>query len=506
MYILELENITKQFVGVRALDKVNLALNKGEILAVCGENGAGKSTLMKIISGSDPFGGYEGKIFMNGEEKMFHSTKDAEKNGIEMIYQEISMHLDLSVAENLFIGKLPKDRFGLIDWKLMKKEAAQALGMVGLTNISPTQKVKTLSTSQQQLVSIARAIMKKPKILVLDEPTSALTEKEADNLLEILKNLRNQGVSCLYISHKLKEIFRIADRITILRDGKSISTYDVKDATNEKLIEDMVGRKIDVMYPKTCCATTEELLRVEDLCVPHPYMKDKNIVDHVSFTLHKGEVLGLAGLVGAGRSELMDALFKVESKGVTGRVYLNGELIDVKSPKEMKNAGFGYITEDRKKNGLIENATIMMNSTLASIRAITSNKILNARKERTIAEKYVKRLAVKAPNLETFAVNLSGGNQQKVILAKWMMTNLKVLLLDEPTRGIDVGAKTEIYKLINEMAEQGIGILMASSDMPELIAMCDRFIVLSEGKLRGEYMKDEVTQEKILASATIVNE
>lgn len=504
MYILELKNITKRFISVAALDQVNLNLKEGEIVAVCGENGAGKSTLMKIISGSDPYGGYEGQILMDGEEKRFHSTRDAEKSGIEMIYQEISLHMDLSVAENLFMGGLPKERLGTINWKKMNTDAAQALAMVGLEYIDPTQKIKTLSTSQQQLISIARAILKKPRILVLDEPTSALTQAETEKLLTILKELREKGVSCLYISHKLKEVFEIADRITVLRDGKYISTYNTHEATSEKLIEDMVGRKIDVMYPKICCATDEEILRVEDLCVPHPYMKNKNIVDHVSFVLHKGEVLGLAGLVGAGRSELMDALFKVETEGVTGKIYLNKKLIAAKNPKQMKDAGMGYITENRKKNGYIGGASIMTNTTLASLKKISNKKILNAKKERSISQQYFDLLAIKAPDLDMRVINLSGGNQQKVILAKWLMTDLQVLLLDEPTRGIDVGAKAEIYKLINNMVEQGIGILMASSEMPELIAMCDRFIVLSEGKIRAEFTKDEVSQERIMAAATVV--
>ncbi|MBC5649100.1 sugar ABC transporter ATP-binding protein [Christensenella tenuis] len=505
MYILELNHITKKFISVKALDRVKLNLKKGEIVAVCGENGAGKSTLMKIISGSDPFGGYEGQILMDGEEKRFHSTRDAEKSGIEMIYQEISLHLDLSVAENLFMGKLLRGRFGTINWKKMNADAKEALALVGLEQIEPTQKVKTLSTSQQQLLSIARAILKNPRVLVLDEPTSALTQSETEKLLGLLKGLREKGVSCLYISHKLKEVFEIADRITVLRDGKYISTYDTREATSEKLIEDMVGRKINVMYPKVCCATEEELLRVEDLCVPHPYMKDKNIVDHVSFTLHKGEVLGLAGLVGAGRSELMDALFKVTAEGVTGKVFLAGKPVTAETPKQMKAAGMGYITEDRKKNGYIGSASIMENTTLASLDQISNGKVLNARKERLLAQQYSDLLAIKAPGIDTHVVNLSGGNQQKVILAKWMMTNLRVLLLDEPTRGIDVGAKAEIYKLINNMAQKGIGILMASSEMPELIAMCDRFLVLSEGKIRAEFTKSEVSQEKIMAAATVVH-
>lgn len=502
MYILELKNITKQFIAVKALDDVSLNLKDNEIVAVCGENGAGKSTLMKIISGSDAYGGYEGKIYIDGKEVRFNNAREAEDHGIEMIYQEISLHLDLSVAENLFLGKIPVNKFGLIDWKQTNNDAKEILSIVGL-NVDPKQKVKTLSTSQQQLLSIARAIAKKPRILVLDEPTSALTQAEADNLLEILKKLRDSGVSCLYISHKLDEVFKIADRITVLRDGKYISTYNASDVSQEQLIEDMVGRKIEVLYPKTASFTEEELLRVENICVPHPYMENKNIVDNVSFSLKKGEVLAIAGLVGAGRSELLDAIFKAAVKGVEGKIYLEGKELNANSPKGMKDSGIGYVTEDRKKTGLIANASIKMNSTIASLKKISKRHILSSKVENELASKYATSLAVKAPDLETRVLNLSGGNQQKVVLAKWLMTDLKVLLLDEPTRGIDVGAKAEIYKLINEIASKGIGIIMVSSEMPELIAMCDRFLVLSDGKIRAEYTKAEISQEKIMKAAMI---
>lgn len=500
-YLLELQHITKRFVGVTALKDVCISLKRDEVLAVCGENGAGKSTLMKILSGSDSCGNYEGRILIEGEEARFHSTKDAEHAGIEMIYQEISLHLDLSVGENLFLGHLPVTRLHTVDWKEISRQAEEYLKTVGL-KVDPTQKVKTLSTSQQQLLAIARAIARKPKVLVLDEPTSALTQTEADNLLGLIRKLKEKHVSCLYISHKLDEVFEIADRISVLRDGEYISTYKSGETDSQHLIEDMVGRKIEVLYPKQAVEIGEEILRVEELCVPHPYMRGRNIVDHVSFRLRKGEILGIAGLVGAGRSEMLNALFGVDSTGVSGKVWLDGERIDRKSIREIKKAGIGYVTEDRKKNGFIANATIRENTVVASLDQIVRKGFINHRKEKENARKYFDELSIKAPDIETRMFQLSGGNQQKVVLAKWMMTDMKVVFFDEPTRGIDVGAKAEIYRLIGEMAKSGLGVVMVSSEMPELIAMCDLFLVLSGGKFRAEYSKAEVSQEKIMRAAT----
>ena len=500
--LLELQNITRRFSAVTALKDVCIDLREDEVHAICGENGAGKSTLMKILSGSDAYGNYEGKIFLNGEEQKFYTTRDAEKGGIEMIYQEISLHLELSVAENMFLGNLPVTRLHTVDWKKLNEQTKAYLDIVGL-KLDPRQKVKTLSTSQQQLLAIARAIARHPKVLVLDEPTSALTQAEADNLLNLIRKLRSEHVSCLYISHKMDEIFNISALVSVLRDGEYISTYNTAETNSDKIIEDMVGRKIDVLYPKQQAEIGEEILRVEDLCVPHPYMKDRNIVDHVSFTLRKGEILGIAGLVGAGRSEMMNALFRAETDGVSGKVWLDGERIDNKKIKDIKKAGIGYVTEDRKRNGFIANATIRENTVLASLDRIVRNGLIRHQSEKVHARKHFDELAIKAPDIETRLFQLSGGNQQKVVLAKWMMTDLKVMFFDEPTRGIDVGAKAEIYRLMSDMAKRGLGIIMISSEMPELIAMCDRFLVLSNGKFRAELSKEEVTQEKIMRAATL---
>lgn len=504
MKVLEMKNITKKFVGVTALSDVSLTLDKGEIHAICGENGAGKSTLMKILSGSYPHGSFEGEIYIEDKRMKFHQTRDAEKQGVEMIYQEISLNLDLTVAENIFLGRLPKAKSGLVSWKTMRDQAAQALKLVNL-DIDPGELVRSLSTSQQQLLTISKALMREPKILVLDEPTSALTEKETANLLDILKDLKRKDVSCLYISHKLEEVFEIADHITVIRDGCYISTCSSSNACTEKVIEDMVGRKVEKLYPKDCVECGLEVLRIENMVVPHPYSRNKNIIDGVSFSLKKGEVLALAGLVGSGRSELLNAIFRAYEDGIGGKVYINGEEVSGKNPRAMKEAGIGYVTEDRKKSGFVGTMDIRHNSTLASLKKISNGMLLSRRIENAEAKIFFDKLNVKAPDVSTNVLKLSGGNQQKVVLAKWLMTNLKVLLLDEPTRGIDVGAKAEIYKLMNELTAQGIGIIMVSSEMPELLAMSDRFLVLSDGKIRAEFSKDEVSQEKIMKAATILN-
>lgn len=500
--VLSVEHITKRFLGTVALKDVSMQLYKDEILAVMGENGAGKSTLMKILSGLYPHSEYEGRIVLGDRECLFNSPTDSENSGIAMIYQELNLELDLTVAENILLGKLPKKKSGFIDWNKAKTIAEETLARLH-TNIDVNVTARSLSPSMQQLVCIARALVRNPRILILDEPTSVLTEGETRNLMSVLKELRNQGLACLYISHKLDEVFELCDRMVILRDGCYISEYRKENGYNSTpIIEDMIGRHLDVMYPTLKNRKIGgELLRVEHYCVPHTFAYGKNIIEDVSFTLKKGEILGLAGLVGSGRSELINAIFGTIPK-TGGKLFLEGKEIKINNPQSAKKHGIGLLTEDRKKNGFISTMSICDNMTLTILKEITGTLLINRTKERTVAREYFETLLVKAPGLDTLISNLSGGNQQKVILAKWLMTDLKIILLDEPTRGIDVGTKAEIYKIMLDLASKGISIIMISSEMPELIAMCDRFIVLGKGTVLKEMQKEEADEVSLLKAAS----
>jgi len=499
--VLTMENITKRFTGTVALDNVSIQLYSNEILAIIGENGAGKSTLMKILSGIYPSSDYEGKILIGGKECRFNQPSDSEDAGIAMIYQELNLELDLTVAENIMLGRLPKTRLGFIDWKRTSEIAKQALDRLK-ANIDVNTTVRSLSPSMQQLVSIARALVRNPKILILDEPTSVLTESETNNLMSVLKSLKSQGLSCIYISHKLDEVFELCDRMIILRDGRCISTYKKSEGYKSSvIIEDMIGRKLDVMYPTIEKTIGEEVFRVENFSVPHPFAYGKNIIEDVSFTLKRGEILGLAGLVGAGRSELLNAIFGVIPKN-SGRVFLEGKEISISNPWDAIEFGIGLLTEDRKKNGFVGTMNIKHNMTLAILKNLNKGLTLDFSKEDREAGKYFDALDVKAPGMDTMITSLSGGNQQKVILAKWLMTDLKIIFLDEPTRGIDVGTKAEIYKLIGELAKKGISIIMISSELPELLAMSDRIIVLGKGIVQAEIPKEEADEVKIMQAAS----
>ncbi len=499
--VLEMLNITKLFPGVRALDNVSFEAYEGEILALCGENGAGKSTLMKVLSGSYPASSYKGDIFINGKKCVFNNTAQSEKSGIAMIYQEISMHLDLSVAENLFLGRwICTNR--KIDWKKMHQETKQYLDMVGL-EIDTHSTLRNLSTSQQQLVSIARALSKKPKILVLDEPTSPLTINESEKLFSILHKLKEQGIACILISHKLDEVFANVDRITVLRDGKSISSNLKTDTNESTVVSDMVGRTIDSYYPKESVPIGDIALSVENISVPHPYTKDKNIINNVSFNVRKGEILGISGLVGAGRSELVGGIFGKLQKS-TGEIYMDGKKISINSSKDAIAHDIALVTEERKTDGTVGVLDIKMNMTLASLQNISKHGVLNNKQEIAVAQEYMDKMSVKANSIYVPIQQLSGGNQQKVVLSKWLMRKPKVLIMDEPTRGIDVGAKYEIYKIMVDLASQGIAIIMISSELPELISMSDRVIVLANGKIQGELDAKDCTQESIMLLATNV--
>lgn len=498
--VLEMTDITKRFGSVTVFKNVSIALQKGEVLALVGENGAGKSTLMNVLSGHYPEGTFEGQILVNGTEKKFKSPNDSKNAGIEMIRQEISLHLDLTIAENVFLGDWPKRKNKSVDWKTLFKETKQYLEEVGL-NADPRELVRNLSTSEQQLLSIAKALARHPKLLVLDEPTSALTERDAANLLNIIRRLKDSGISCIYISHHLEEVFEIADRVVVLRDGNIISDYKREEVIEAKIIEDMVGRKIDDMYPKVQMKAGDEVLRVEDLTVAHPYIANKKIVENISFSVKKGELLGIGGLVGAGRSEAVNAIFGTMDR-LGGDIYLQDKKVNIASPLDAIKNGIGLVTEDRKKTGLISLMDLRENMTLASLKMVSSKGIIQKIKERDISESFYKKMRVKAEGINTNIMSLSGGNQQKIVLAKWLMQDLKVLILDEPTRGVDVGAKVEIYNIINDLVKSGVAIIMVSSDLPELIGMSDRIIVLSDGKIRANVMRSEFSQEKIMRAAT----
>lgn len=499
--VLEMRHVVKRFSGVVALNDVSLELKKGEILGICGENGAGKSTLMKVLSGSYRAGEYEGELFIDGQPVKFASVSDAQKQGIEMVYQEQNMLLDGSVAENLFVGCLP-GKNGWVDYKTLYQEAKRLLERAGM-EISPKLMVRNLNSGQMQLLGLMRAVNKKPRILVLDEPTTALTDQEVDILMGILEELRREEVSCLYISHKLDELYRICDRTFVMRDGQVVNSHDMKDVEKNVLIEEMVGRKVENLYPKENHEIGEEVLRVEHLSVPHPNIHGKNIVDDISFSLRKGEILGIGGLVGAGRSESLGAIFGQYTKNVEKKVFINNKEVQIRSPRDAIRHGIGFITEERKQNGIIWMLSIRENISLASLKKLSGKFFMNRKAEKTAVREQVGSLRIKAPDMETMLVNLSGGNQQKVILGKWLTSNPSILFVDEPTKGIDVGTKADFYKIMSDLTKQGVSIIMVSSDMPELISMSDRVLVLADGKITAELHREagEITETNVMRAA-----
>lgn len=500
-YILEMKNIVKEFPGVKALDGVNLKVKKGEIHALIGENGAGKSTLMKVLSGVYPFGTYSGDIVINGEVKKFNHTKESEASGVGIIYQELTLIKQMNIAENIFIGN-EFQTAGRIDWNKTYEEANAYMAKVGLKE-SPDTKVLNLGIGKQQLVEIAKAISKKVNILILDEPTAALNEDDSENLLEIIRTFKAQGISCIYISHKLKEVTAIADQITILRDGKTIETYpNDAHATTDRIIRGMVGRDMTQLFPRKPHTPGEAILEVKDWTVYNPELPDRKAIDNVSFTAKKGEILGIAGLMGAGRTELMMSLFGSYGIHGGGKLFMEGKSVKFKGPKDAINAGYCYLSEDRKKLGLVLDMDIKENITMSSLEKIASLKGVNLNQEIKVAKDYVTALRIKTPSVEQKVKNLSGGNQQKVVIAKWLMAEPKVLVLDEPTRGIDVGAKYEIYNIMNELVDKGVSIIMISSELPEILGMSDRILVMHEGKITKELSHLEADQETVMFYAT----
>ena len=499
--ILEVKNLTKRFPGVIALKDVTFDLAQGEIHSLCGENGAGKSTLIKTLSGIWPFGSYEGDVILEGKKAEFQGIHDSEKSGIGVIYQELALIPEMTVAENIFLGKEHEHMSGaLIDWPKIHGEVNKLLKKYGL-DLDPESVVEDLGVGQQQLVEIVKALSKNSRILLLDEPTAALTEKEVDILLDIVIALKKEhGVTCVYISHKLDEVFRISDRITVIRDGQSIGTFNAKDTNKDEIITNMVGRTIDDFFPRRKSEVRKSLLEVKNLSVREK-AKKRDLIKNVSFEVKGGEVLGIGGLMGAGRTELLMHIFGGFGERIEGEIKLQGENLSENKPEDSIKRGLMMVSEDRKRYGLVLDQPIGFNLSLSCIKTLSGRFLIDASREHTKNQELFNSLGVKAPNQDTLVSALSGGNQQKVVLGKSLMTEPSVVFLDEPTRGIDVGAKVEIYELINKLTEQGKAVVLVSSELPELMGMSDRIIMLSEGAVGGEFDSDEATQEVLMKAA-----
>lgn len=503
-YILEMQNIIKEFPGVKALNNVNFKVKRGEIHCLVGENGAGKSTLMKILSGVYPYGTYDGNIVYDGEIQQYKSIADSEAVGVAIIYQELALIPELSVYENIYFGHEIMDG-RVIDWNQTIVSASEMLKKVRL-NISPSIKVKELGVGNRQLVEIAKALSKNVKLLILDEPTAALNEDDSENLLDLLRDLREQGVTCIMISHKLKEIVSIADTVTVLRDGATICSMDASKQviTEQEIIKYMVGREIENIYPKREKTDFGDVcLEIKDWTVIDP-IAGREILHNVNINVRKGEIIGIAGLMGAGRTELALSVFgnTPKYKITSGEVFVEGKKVKLNHPKEAMNAGIAYVTEDRKGNGLVLIQDIKYNTSIANLEKLQEGLVINEHEEINIANDYKKSIGIKAPSIKQVVGKLSGGNQQKVSLAKWLFVGPKVLILDEPTRGIDVGAKFEIYTLMNQLVEQGMSIIMISSELLEVLGMSDRLYVMSEGRITGELTAEEATEQNVMALAT----
>ncbi len=507
-YILEMQNITKEFPGVLALDSVNLKVKYNEIHAICGENGAGKSTLIKTLCGIYPSGTYDGKILLNGQEKKFSNISIAENEGIVCIHQELELIPELSVAENIFLGNYPTKN-GFIDWAQINFKARTLLNQIGLSqttdssdsskiNLDPSQKVSSLGVGHQQLVEIAKALARNAKILILDEPTAALTESEVDILLNILNELRSKGMSCIYISHKLDEVLSICNSVTVIRDGKSIGRADINNITKDKIVSMMIGRELTSFFPRKKHTRGELVLEVKNYFVDNPNIPGKKLIKNVNFKAYKGEILGISGLMGAGRTELFSSIYGVLSAKKEGDVFIKGERVIINNSIDALKHGLFLVTEDRKRFGLVLEMDVKGNNTLASLKRISTRGFVNKNKEIYETKKFIETLRTKTPSLETPVKNLSGGNQQKIVLQKALMTEPEILIFDEPTRGIDVGAKYAIYEIMNDLIKDGITVIMISSEMEEILGMSDRILVMREGEFVAEYSYQDASQEKIM--------
>ena len=497
--LLAARSITKKFPGVTALKEVSFDLREGEIHALCGENGAGKSTLIKLLSGIHPHGSYEGRFEANGEEARFSGIADAARAGIAVIYQELALVEEMTVAENIFLGCEPRRGGIFIDWPRIQKEARDLLQRIKV-DLDPAARVSSLGVGQKQLVEIVKALAKNSRILILDEPTAALAEHEVRILLDILRDLRARGIGCIYISHKLEEVFSIADRITVLRDGSTVSTQNAAETSKAEIIRQMVGRELGDLFPRRASQTGETLLRVQNLSVAENDASTPRLHD-INLELKAGEVLGIGGLMGAGRTELLMHLFGAWGRRLHGQVTLGGEDLSRPTPEDSIQRGLVLASEDRRRYGLVLEHPIGFNLSLSSLKSITGGGFIRRNIETRRNQTVFNDLRIKATGLEAISGRLSGGNQQKIVLGKALLTEPRVILLDEPTRGIDVGAKLEIYEIINQLTAQGKAVLLVSSELPELIGMSDRILMLREGRIGGEFRREEATQEKLMQAA-----
>jgi ABC-type sugar transport system ATPase subunit len=499
--ILEMQKITKQFPGVVALKDVDFELAHGEIHAIIGENGAGKSTLMKILCGVYPYGSYEGEILLKGTEKRFLSPRDAKDTGISIVFQEMVVVPDLTVGENIYLGDMPKTGFGVLNWRQLYSESEKSLEKLGL-EIDTHAIIKTLTVGEQQLVQVVKAIKDEPSILILDEPTSSLTDTETENLFKLIRVFCRAGGTCIYISHKIEEVEDISDRITVLRDGEKIGTQLTAEISRSDIIKMIVGREIKEMYPKIECSIGDVIFSVQDLSQKQmEEERDKKRLKSISLDLRSGEILGIAGLLGSGRTELCMGLFGILPDVVSGEFYVDGIKIAIGSPKDAIQHGVVLLTENRREYGLVHTMSTLHNISLSSLSKYLRFSILNHEKEKADGQIIVDKLNVKVPTLDTIVENLSGGNQQKVLLARWILTEPKIFILDEPTKGIDVGSKVGIFNIINTLIEGGAGVILVSSELPELLGMCDRILVMREGTVNGEFTRKEFSQETIMHCA-----
>lgn len=500
--ILDIRNVTKEFPGVVALSDVSIQIQRGKIHGLCGENGAGKSTLMKILSGVYPYGSYKGIILCENCELKLEdrSIRQAIEEGIAIVYQELTLVPSMTVGENIFLGKEPVEN-GVINWDKLYADTREILEKYGL-DVPPNAVVKTLGVGKMQMVEIAKALSENAKILIMDEPTSALSESEIDKLMEILKTLKQHGVTCIYITHKLEEFFRITDSVTILRDGKTVTTNLTGELNHEKLVRHMVGREMKERFPKSTRTPGEVIFKVENLAATDPNEPGRKVLNGVNFDLRKGEILGIAGLMGSGRTELVTTIFGEYGNIVSGTITMDGKTLNIKSARDAMLHGISLVPEDRKGQGLVLMQPILRNISLANLDRFAGFFSIDQDAELAAANQQGKNLAIKAANLQDRVDSLSGGNQQKVVIAKWLLTKPQILIMDDPTRGVDVGAKFEIYKLMNELAESGVSIIMISSELEEVIGMSDRILVMHQGRSGGILEIAEATQEKIMAIAT----